>query len=151
PWRRWALIFAFGLRSIHWSPFPAVKKGYTLINDIPKEPSVERKTMSLLSPSVVPPMAFRRQFYLVPFFPEVVSGCHQYDVIRGLHLSTHPDLPYTRVDRGEHSLVLLGFALDPRHPEWGESQILEHVLDQSGPTFASVCRAFDSIGGRWAA
>ncbi len=107
--------------------------------------------MSLLSPSGVPPMAFRRQFYLGPDVPEVVAGWQQHAVDRGLHLSIHPDLPYTRVDRGEHSLVLLGFALDPRHPEWRESQILEHVLDQSGPTFESVCRAFDSIGGRWAA
>ncbi|QBX54638.1 hypothetical protein EXE58_03575 [Nocardioides seonyuensis] len=100
--------------------------------------------------SIVRDPAFRRQFVMGPDFSDLLPQWRRHWVANGLALSVHPDLPVTRVDAGARSIVLLGFVLDPRHPERDDQTILDEVVRESH-TFDEVLRAFDPLAGRWAA
>lgn len=95
-------------------------------------------------------LAFRRQFVLGPEVPEILDGWRRHRVTGELVLSVHPDLDCAQVDRDGRSLILLGYVLDPKHPQRDDASILTDLLSTT-TTFGDVLRAFDSLSGRWAA
>lgn len=94
-------------------------------------------------------LTFRRQFALGPAFPDLLPTWERHTLAEGLCLSAHPDLPVTRVEADGRSLTLLGFVLDPRHPERDDETILQLVLRETR-TFDETVAAFGPLGGRWA-
>ena len=106
--------------------------------------------MQLPGPSGTGDLAFRRQFVLGPDSSDAVPTWRRHRVADDRWLSVHPDLPRLQVELGGRSLTLLGFVLDPRHPDRDDETILRHVL-QTSRTFDEVVEAFDPLGGRWAA
>lgn len=94
--------------------------------------------------------AFRRQYVLGPTSQEALSGWHRHRVDDNHVLSVHPDLPYTRVEAGERSIVLLGYVLDPRNPGRDDRAVLTAVLGESETT-GEVIEAFAPLSGRWVA
>jgi hypothetical protein len=94
-------------------------------------------------------MAFRRQFILGPEYSEINPGWKRHLLNSCLCLSVHPDLPCIRVEEGCRSLTLLGYILDPEHPESDDKTILKKLLRES-VTVEDIFSAFDTLMGRWA-
>lgn len=95
-------------------------------------------------------LAFRRQFVLSQSSTDLLPGWIPHQVAGDLVLSVHPDLSYTRADANDRSVLLLGFVLDPRHPDRDNQTILSTVL-QNTTRFDEILREFDAFAGRWAA
>ncbi len=94
-------------------------------------------------------LLFRRQFILSSEADHALHGGKQVLIGARHHLSAHPDLELTHVASGGKSLTLLGFALDPDHPEAGNKQILLRLMEVIG-TCDDVFQHIDTLGGRWA-
>ena len=76
------------------------------------------------------PLLFRRQFLLTPRTVDSLDGWTQISV-RSHNVYAHPELPVT-VHGDESSavqLVLLGYALDPEHPEDDDARLLERLAN----------------------
>jgi hypothetical protein len=65
-----------------------------------------------------------------------------------LALAAHPDLAVTQVSRVGTELTLLGFILDPAHPERSDAETLGALALQ--PTLDGLLLSTDSLTGRWA-
>jgi hypothetical protein len=70
------------------------------------------------------------------------------EVTDGYQLSTHPDLAVTQTTVDNVALTLIGFMLDPLHPERTDSEILalvgERLVKEQG-----IVDATADLGGRW--
>lgn len=96
-------------------------------------------------------LLFRRQFVLGPRFLEGFPAWKRIDLGSQLRLTVHPDLPTSRVDEGEDSILLLGFILDPDRPANRDVDIIVGLLRhlEEGGTRESLIRLTDPLGGRW--
>jgi hypothetical protein len=103
---------------------------------------------SIKNPPGLDGLLFRRQFVLTSDPALLLGDCPQLRIGPGCHLSAHPDLELTHVGDEAASLTLLGFALDPEHPEDGNAEIL-HRLAASADLHAAAIRAAGKLGGRW--
>jgi hypothetical protein len=93
-------------------------------------------------------MLYRRQFLLGPKKLEGFPTWQRLDLGRQFHLAVHPDLELCRVVRGNKSITLLGYALDPHNPGAGNVDILDDLvqkLDRCDDFFQCT----ESLGGRW--
>lgn len=63
------------------------------------------------------------------------------------HISVHPDLETTIVRKGRVELILLGYILDPHHPQHGNSKILEGLLNYN--SFDEITKGTDVLTGRF--
>ncbi|MFC2102694.1 hypothetical protein ACFLS7_06840, partial [Bacteroidota bacterium] len=66
------------------------------------------------------------------------------------YLTIHPDLPYCHVNSGGFETLLLGFILDPDHPEHSNEMVVQTILGG----MESIDDLFtknltDNLGGRW--
>jgi hypothetical protein len=93
-------------------------------------------------------LLFRRQFILIREPGHAMDGGKNLR-IGNHHLSVHPDLAMTHVVHDGKSLTLLGFALDPHHPESSDEQILQDIIHRVG-NCADVFALTENLGGRWA-
>ena len=93
-------------------------------------------------------LLFRRQFVLTSDPALLLEDGPQLRIGTGCHLSVHPDLELTHVGDEAESLTLMGFALDPEHPQDGNAEIL-HRLASSADLHAAAIRAAGKLGGRW--
>lgn len=103
---------------------------------------------SIKNPPGLDGLLFRRQFVLTSDPALLLADCPQLRIGPGCHLSAHPDLELTHVGDEAAHLTLLGFALDPEHPEYGNAEIL-HRLAASADLHAAAIRAAGKLGGRW--
>lgn len=94
--------------------------------------------------------AFRRQFAMGHELPDSLAGWSHHRVHHRWQLAVHPELQCLRVDSGDASLLLVGYVLDPGHPDRDDRAILQHIMREA-PTFDEVLKAFDPLTGRWAA
>ncbi len=104
--------------------------------------------------SVAGRLLYRRQFVLGPRSVNRLDGREGWTELAladRLILTVHPDLELHHLSRGEFTLVLLGYLLDPLRPELTNAECF-HNLARSGecPTFAEVVQRTASLGGRWA-
>lgn len=72
---------------------------------------------------------FIRQFFASTLpIPAPSSGTAL--VMGNMNIWVHSDLEITRTENNGHSLLLLGFAIDPDHPEWSNSDVMNHLAAQ---------------------
>jgi hypothetical protein len=76
-------------------------------------------------------LLFRRQFLLGPkcFTPN--KHWSRIQLLRGLNLSVHNDLPCASTSQGEISVTLIGCLIDPHHPQYTEHEILQSLLSNA--------------------
>ncbi len=108
-----------------------------------------------MNPAIVPStplledLLFRRQFLLGPFRPDTLNTQWQgTPLFQGLTVWAHPDLPVIQYSSEATNLTLLGYILDPIHPEKNDEEVLAHVIQQLAEG-KSVFEATYFYGGRW--
>lgn len=93
-------------------------------------------------------LLFRRQFILGPRFLDRFSNWQNIPVGGRFFAHVHPDLELTQVQTPEVELTLIGYIIDPHHPELNNQQILEVIL----PHIKSPQNIFEHtyrMGGRY--
>jgi len=71
----------------------------------------------------------RRQFALGPEHLNL-EGWKRYYVAEHYCLTVHPDLSVNEVHRASRSIILLGYIIDPYHPESNETEIISAMVDK---------------------
>ena len=94
---------------------------------------------------------YRRQFVLGPRPAICFSTFKRIAIGDNFHLTAHPDLSTVHVVEGNRSLTLLGFILDPYHPDADDSAILTQLLPElcSDAQPHEFLQQLDGFGGRW--
>lgn len=92
---------------------------------------------------------YRRQFVLGPSFLPSLPSWQQTKLNASFCLSTHPDLEVTQARKGDLSLCLIGYILDPAHPERTNIHILQALLEQPSLTRGAVFEETAALTGRW--
>lgn len=95
------------------------------------------------------PLRYRRQFVLGPAFADDAPGWTRLTVTDRARVTAHPDLETCQVSDGRKSITLLGYLLDPDHPEAGNEDIVRGLLTGLD-SFHQVCERTARLGGRWA-
>lgn len=93
-------------------------------------------------------LIYRRQFLLGPscFAPNKYWSSTQ--LLQGLYLSIHKDLPFQSIMHGNASLTLIGIAIDANNPQYDETEILQNWFDSTSEINALI--DFSKIlVGRW--
>jgi acetyltransferase-like isoleucine patch superfamily enzyme len=94
---------------------------------------------------------FRRQFLLGPDFVEQLPHWEKLKIADKLFVTIHPDLNYVHKVSATSSITLLGFILDPDHPEASDNDIIESLLEKliMGSTLSKLIESTFDFGGRW--
>ncbi|HKP74627.1 MAG TPA: hypothetical protein VJT67_03750, partial [Longimicrobiaceae bacterium] len=94
------------------------------------------------------PDRFRRQFLAAPR-PAAAFAAWRRVEIGGLHVHAHPDLGLACAggDGEGVRVVLLGFAIDPDHPELDDAAIAARIA--AGRTLEDAITAAVDLAGRW--
>ncbi|WP_400162845.1 hypothetical protein ACAF76_005225 [Brevibacillus sp. TJ4] len=92
-------------------------------------------------------LRYRRQFVIGSRYVDE-AGWQRISLAPKLYLTAHPDLEVVQVQTPLRELTLLGYMIDPRNPQWGDRDILQHVADQSS-SWEELIRQLEPIGGRW--
>ena len=97
-------------------------------------------------------LKYRRQF-VASFEPSdrFLEWQHSQLAGAGLHIYAHPDLEMTIVSNpGEGtSLILLGYAIDPKYPERNNRDIVNALLEDGGDSIDALAVAICSLAGRF--
>lgn len=72
-------------------------------------------------------LRFRRQFLVTPRSADLPGWSHR--VVGAHNVYAHPDLALTVHEAAARTLVLLGFAIDPDHPERDDAAVLAAVAE----------------------
>ena len=72
-------------------------------------------------------LLYRRQYLYGPKVNGFTWWQHN-TLPNGCELAVHPELEYTRVDDGPRTLAMLGYMLDPLHPQADNRQVLRGLL-----------------------
>ena len=96
-------------------------------------------------------LLYRRQFLLGSSYGVSLPFWKRTRIREKLLLTTHPDLGIHQLAKGDKSLTLLGFMLDPDDPGADDAHILEQLFgplceDQAG---GKRLESIDRLGGRW--
>ena len=96
-------------------------------------------------------LLYRRQFLLGPSYGESLPTWKRTPIRANLVLTTHPDLGIHKLSKGNKSLTLLGFLLDPDDPSADDARILEKLFGPLCENEAGGKRleCVDRLGGRW--
>ena len=89
-----------------------------------------------------------RQFILAPRPLEEFTGWHHHAAGEGFHLYAHPELPVQEIVQGRTRLTLIGYLIDPLHPERNDAEILCNIgaeVEKGG----DLHDATELMGGRW--
>ena len=96
------------------------------------------------------PLQYRRQFLLGPRPADGLPEAWQRLSVAGERtLQAHLDLAVTQRTRNGVELTLLGYLIDPRHPDRDDDGVLDDLLGRVERA-ADVLTETDSLGGRWA-
>ncbi len=93
-------------------------------------------------------LLYVNQFVLGPRFVDEFPSWQRFKAGSSVFLTVHPLLSVCQVSRGDKTLTLLGYILDPVRPQAGDQKILESLINQ-----LSSCHSFFDrtaiFGGRW--
>lgn len=93
-------------------------------------------------------LLYPNQFILGPRYVERLPSWQRVQINESFYLTMHPDLQIFKTVHGDKSLTLLGFILDPDHPQYANAHILNDLI-----TKLSTCDTFFKhtyrFGGRW--
>ncbi len=93
-------------------------------------------------------LLFRRQYIAGPRYIDTLPGWQKIAISDEWVVTAHPDLEVTQVCKEELQLTLLGFFIDPYHPEHNNQEVLEH-LGKRAHTFTDIAALTENLGGRW--
>lgn len=91
---------------------------------------------------------YRNQFVLGPTFLDEMASWKKTKIRDSMCLTTHPDLNVCQVCRGNTTITLLGYVLDPDHPEASNNDVLYGVIDEIAEFDRILDRSW-KWGGRW--
>lgn len=93
-------------------------------------------------------LIYRRQYLLGPscFAPNKYWSSIQ--LLQGLYLSIHKDLPFKSIVRVNASLTLIGIAIDANNPQYDETEILQNWFDGTSEINALI-NLSKTLVGRW--
>jgi len=91
---------------------------------------------------------FCHQFLLGPEYVERLEGWGRFNVTESLKLMAHPELTVDQVTDGCKSITLIGFILDPDHPQRDNTGVIQSLLSESS-TVDQLISATARFGGRW--
>lgn len=96
-------------------------------------------------------LMYRRQFVLGPRPVACFPAYNSFRVGDHFHLTAHADLNTVHTVEGNRSLTLLGFILDPRHPNADDSRILKQLMPElcSDSHPMDFLQTLNVYGGRW--
>ena len=94
---------------------------------------------------------YRRQFILSERELDDYSTWNQGKINNDFFVYIHPDLNFTqaRDEKNEVELSLIGYMIDPTHPDSSDLQIVENILAAAGANFEKTIEATFPLGGRW--
>ena len=92
-------------------------------------------------------LLYRRQYLYGPKVNGFTWWQHN-TLPNGCELAVHPELEYTRVDDGPRTLAMLGYMLDPLHPQADNRQVLRGLL-QKFATCEELIATLDNVSGRY--
>jgi hypothetical protein len=88
------------------------------------------------------------QMYVGPRIPASLSDWKTVPIGASLRLAAHPQVNVTQVERHPFALTLVGYLIDPEHPDHDDRQILAGLMDR--PDFSAAPFGLtDRLGGRW--
>src|SRR4030065_1222754 len=93
-------------------------------------------------------LLFRRQFFLGRNFIDVFASLKKIKLNESMFLTVHSDLEITQAVKGEKSIILLGYVLDPYNPKSKNSDIIEDLIDKLD-TCDQFFEYINEYGGRW--
>ena len=73
-------------------------------------------------------LLYRNQFILGPRFAEELPSWKRKRLGSNLFLTAHPDLNLEHIAKGNRSVTLLGYILDPHNPLHSDTDILHSLL-----------------------
>ena len=93
-------------------------------------------------------LLFRRQYILGPraFTPNRYWSSVQ--LLHGLHLSTHVDIPFYSITKQGITVILIGQAINPYKPYARESDILHSLLEKAS-NLEQIIESAKPLIGRW--
>ncbi len=93
-------------------------------------------------------LLFRRQFLLGPkrFAPNQYWSSIQ--LLGGVRLSVHSDLPFTSTSQDGATVTLIGHAIDPDHPQRTEPEVLRSLI-RNASQLNSLIDSTKPLVGRW--
>jgi hypothetical protein len=96
-------------------------------------------------------LIYRRQFVLGPRPVNFLPSHNVAEIGKYFYLTTHFDLNTIHIVEGNRSLSLLGFILDPHHPDADDSAILKQLLPElcSDAHPKEFLHRLNVYGGRW--
>jgi hypothetical protein len=98
--------------------------------------------------SIYEELKYCKQFILGPQYCEKLTSWEKIKVDDSIHLMTHPNLNTYQVAKGDKSLTLIGFILDPDNPVNANADIV-NALFLKLSDFDSFVRHTYKYGGRW--
>jgi len=91
---------------------------------------------------------YRRQFILSSSHLNFCPYWKKKTISTEFYLEVHPDLDFVQVNNNGICLTLLGYLIDPDHPERQNKDILNN-LNQNIPDNDTIFRHMARFGGRW--
>ncbi|MDZ7720272.1 MAG: hypothetical protein U5K72_15760 [Balneolaceae bacterium] len=91
---------------------------------------------------------YRRQFIAGSHFRGENEYWQHIDVAKNLKLSVHKDLPVQVIQREEKQLFLLGYIIDPFHPDRTDADIIEWLFEKSADASTLIENTY-RLSGRW--
>jgi predicted O-methyltransferase YrrM len=104
--------------------------------------------MAAASPSDYQRLLRFGQMYVGPRIPSILSDWRTVSIGGSLRLAAHPALNVIQIERHPYSLTLVGYLIDPEHPDRDDRQILASLMDTPGFPDAPFGPT-DRLGGRW--
>ena len=96
-------------------------------------------------------LLYRCQFVLSPRCIPELPTWKSLKIADHAYLTFHPGLNTRQIQSSGKSLTLLGYILDPLHPEFDDQTVLEELMPrlccQGNP--AELLQAVNRFGGRW--
>jgi hypothetical protein len=96
-------------------------------------------------------LLYRRQFILGPKFIDSFPFWKKIEIRSTICLTVHPDLQALQIKRGQRSITLLGYILDPTNPDHNDKTILQGLLINlaTSHNFDAFIENTYCYGGRW--
>jgi hypothetical protein len=96
-------------------------------------------------------LEFRRQFLFCNKQIPALSSWKQEELSvagQNFTLYLHPDLEYYRTKNNDAGILLMGYAIDPYHPDYAMADILKELA--SRPDYTGLLKRTDTLTGRYA-
>lgn len=93
-------------------------------------------------------LIFNRQFIMGGKLTERLEGWNEYEVCKGIYVTSHPNLEI-EIDRNmNQTVIMIGYILDPKKPEYTNKMIVRELNHNSNDFFEFKKNTY-SLSGRW--